>query len=124
VSDDGLGLVRVTGRLMVAVAGVVLMLAFFNLRSRLCYQGPDYSILFWMAAYAGIVGLGLLLFRRWAAILLAVTWGGVGIASIVGASVGVLRGGSLFALVAAIGYGVPLCWIPFLILRKWKLLRW
>ncbi len=122
--DSRLVLPRTIGQIMMFGGAVVLVLFFFNLRSRLHYHGPDYSLLFWVAACAEIIGIGLLFFKKWAAVLLAVTWCGVGAASIVGASLSAMRGGSWFAWVAAIVYGVPLCWIPIRILRRWPLLRW
>jgi hypothetical protein len=58
------------GKFALLAAGIVLFLGAINVRSRLRYGGPDYSFLFWIAAYLAVTGIGLIRSRKWALLLL------------------------------------------------------
>ena len=58
------------GYLMLVMAAFVLLLFVMNLRSRIYYQGPNYSFLVWIFIYCFITGVGLLRLRKWAVISL------------------------------------------------------
>lgn len=64
--------VRVVAYLVLAFSFCVLVLFFANLHSRLRYGGADYSFLGYLAVYGSLVGFGLVRFRRWAWLLMAI----------------------------------------------------
>lgn len=76
-------LFRALGYLSIALAIVLLILFLANLRSRLLYNGPDYSPLLWMSIYCGAVGIGLVYLKKWAVALFAVSTLAIGIFIIV-----------------------------------------
>jgi hypothetical protein len=52
------------------LSSALLFLYLGNLRSRLYFGGPNWGFLLWLAAYSAITGTGLVLLRKWGAVLL------------------------------------------------------
>jgi hypothetical protein len=67
---DGKAIFQRLGYAALILASLLLFLYVMNLRSRFYYSGPDYSFLFWLFAWAASAGVGLLLSRKWALLLL------------------------------------------------------
>jgi hypothetical protein len=122
MSTDTSSLIRITGRLVLFMAAVFLLLFLANLRSRLYYHGPNYSFLFWMFFYCILTGIGLLKGRKWAAILLFLP----GILSVVIFVYSWTKGASVPMPRALLNYGylAVLLAIPTAMLRSWHELRW
>src|SRR6266536_6567935 len=61
---------QLLGYATLMLACFFLLLYGMNLRSRFYYNALNYSFFFWLFAWAGTVGVGLLLLRKWALLLL------------------------------------------------------
>jgi hypothetical protein len=68
--SDGKLIIQRLGYAALIAASFLLFLYVMNLRSRFYYNGPDYSFLFWLFGWAAAAGVGLLLLRKWALLLL------------------------------------------------------
>jgi hypothetical protein len=104
------------------LASLLLLLYTLNLRSRSYYNGPDYSFLFWLFAWAATAGVGLLLLRKWALLLLFFP----GLAFSVVLCVGLVKSPGIAAWVIVVNVlfvGLTIA-IPIVLLRHWKTLRW
>lgn len=104
------------------LASLLLFLYVMNLRSRFYYNGPDYSFLFWLFAWAATAGVGLLLLRKWALLLLFLP--GIAFSAVLG--VGVTRSSAIAGWVLGVNLlfvGVTVA-APIVLLRFWKVLRW
>ena len=99
-----------------------LLLYGMNLRSRFYYNAPNYSFFFWLFAWAGTVGVGLLLLRKWALLLLLLP----GIAFSVVLYVGLIKSSGMGVWVIAVNVlfvGLTFA-VPTALLRFWRTLRW
>ena len=125
MATKGSLLFRRVGYITLFMSGVFLLLSVENLRSVVYYHGPVsvYGTLFAMSLFCGVSGIGLLMMKKWAVILLFLP----------GAVVSAIF---LYATVAKGAY-VPMPWalldigfvlivlgIPALMLRQWNALRW
>src|SRR5207244_11278803 len=70
IFPDSKAIFQRLGYATLILASFLLLLYVMNLRSRFYYNGPDYSFLFWLFAWAATAGIGLLLLRKWAVDLL------------------------------------------------------
>jgi hypothetical protein len=104
------------------LASFLLLLFLANLRSRFYYNGPDYGFLFWLFAWALAVGVGLLLLRKWAVVLLFLP--DIAFAAIVCA--GLLKPSEIapWAIVANVLFVAVTVAVPMGLLRYWKTLHW
>ena len=57
---------RIVGSFGVIIAVLFWHLYYMNFRSRMYYDGPNWSFLGWIAAYFTVTGIGLLLLQKWA----------------------------------------------------------
>jgi len=113
--------VRLIGRLTLGVAGLMLFLFISNIRSRIYYNGPNWSFLFWIFLYCAITGVGLVRLKKWAVIALFLP--GIlftlifiyGMSKQPNLSPGSLVTVSMLALLVG---------IPAIMLRHWNELRW
>lgn len=113
------GFVWRIGYITLVVSGFVLLLFAMNVRSRIYYHGPNYSFLFWIFLYSAITGIGLLRFKKWAAVLLLVP--GICVTALFIYAVFV-RGAHLqmpWGLLNVVFAGILLA-IPIFILRHWS----
>jgi hypothetical protein len=122
MSSDSKAIFQVSGYATLILASLLLFLYLMNLRSRFYYNGPDYSFLFWLFAWAATAGVGLLLLRKWALVLLFLP----GIAFTVILVVGLLKSSGIAAWAIAVNVlfvSVTVA-VPIVLLRYWKTLRW
>ena len=114
--------IRITGRLILFVAAIFLLLFLANLRSRFYYHGPNYGFLFWMFSYCVLTGIGLLKLRKWAVILMFLP----GFLTIAIFVFSWTKGASVPLPWALLNYGflATLLLIPVVMLRKWHEMRW
>jgi hypothetical protein len=104
------------------LASLLLLLYMLNLRSRFYYNGPHYSFLFWLFAWAAAAGVGLFLLRKWGLLLLF--FPGLGLSVVL--CVGLVKSSGIAAwviLVNVLFVGLTIA-IPIVLLRHWKTLRW
>ncbi len=122
MSSDCKAVFQVFGYAALGLASLLLFLYLMNLRSRFYYHGPDYSFLFWLFAWAATAGVGLLLLRRWALVLLFVP----GIAFSVILVIGLLKSSGIAAWAIAVNvlFVSATIAVPMVLLRYWKTLRW
>lgn len=72
-------LFRGFGYVAIGFAAVLGVLSLLNLRSRIFYNGPNYSPLGWMSIYWAALGVGLMYLKKWAVALFVVSMSGIGI---------------------------------------------
>jgi hypothetical protein len=60
---------RILGIFGLLIAVLFWGLYLMNLRSRILYHGSNWSFLGWIAAYFTVMGIGLILQRKWAILL-------------------------------------------------------
>ena len=110
------------GYAALTLASLLLFLYLMNLRSRFYYNGPDYGFLFWLFAWAAAAGVGLLLLRKWALLLLFLP--GIAFSAVFGFGLAKSSGMPTWAIaVNGVFVGVIVA-VPFVLLRFWKNLRW
>ena len=122
MSSDSKAIFQAFGYATLILASVFLFLYLMNLRSRFYYNGPDYSFLFWLFAWAITAGVGLLLLRKWALVLLFLP----GIAFSVILVIGLLKSSRIAAWAIAMNvlFVSATVAVPIALLRYWKTLRW
>jgi hypothetical protein len=121
LSDEKLIIQRLGYAALIA-ASFLLFLYVMNLRSRFYYNGLDYSLLFWLFGWAAAAGVGLLLLRKWALLLLffpaiafsLVIWKGLANSS----------GLPSWAVVVNLLFVSVTVAAPIVLLRFWNILRW
>jgi hypothetical protein len=114
--------VRILGLLGLLIAVLFWCLYAMNVRSRIFYHGPDWSLLGWIAAYFTVTGVGLLMLRKWALLLSFLP----AIAILVPLTIAWRRGQSLpmpYILLVALHVAVVII-VPGILLRSWRLLKW
>jgi hypothetical protein len=120
--SDSKALFRRLGYSALILASLLLFLYVMNLRSRFYYNGPDYSFLLWLFAWAAMAGVGLLLLRKWALLLLFLP--GIAFSAVLCVSLAKSSGIATWAVaVNALFVGVTVA-VPIVLLRFWKTLRW
>ena len=122
IFPDSKAIFQRLGYATLILASFLLLLYVMNLRSRFYYNGPAYSFLFWLFAWAATAGIGLLLLRKWAVVLLFFP----GIAFAVILCVGLLKslGIATWAIVINLLFVAITVAVPIVLLRYWRILRW
>ena len=110
---------RAFGYLTLAFAAILFLLFLANLRSRLLYHGPNYSLLLAMSIYCGLVSIGLIRQRKWGVTLFVLSMMAVGLFMIVR---GAIETPFPWTLVN-IGLGILCCLPSIPAVHCWKQLR-
>jgi hypothetical protein len=114
--------VRILGILGLFFAALFGALYLMNLRSRILYDGPNWSFLGWIAAYFTATGIELLMLRKWALLLSFLP----AIAILVPFAIAWCRNRPLtmpVILLEVTQIGVMII-VPGILLRNWPLLKW
>ena len=122
-SLNGLAKVRALGVASVALGFCLLGLALLNLRSGLTYGAPKWCPPLLVGAfYWGLVGFGMICYRKWAASTFTTSTVAIGVSMVLGSIWLSIKTGNLWALVN-IPYGVVLCLPLFPTVSSWRELR-
>jgi hypothetical protein len=120
---SGLAKIRALGITSVALASCLLGLALLNLRSGLTYGAPKWwPPLLVGAFYWGLLGFGMIYYRKWAASIFTTSTAAIGVSMVLGSIWLTVKTGNLWALVN-IPYGVALCLPLVPTVLSWRELR-
>jgi hypothetical protein len=113
---------KTLGYAVLALASLLLLLYAMNVRSRLFYNGPDYSFMLWLFAWAATSGIGLLLMRKWALLLLFLP----GFTFSIVLCVGLMKSSGIapWAILPNVLFVCVTVAAPIALLRFWKALPW
>jgi hypothetical protein len=108
--------VRVLGYFALVLAASLFLLYLSNVRAHFYYGAAYLSSLLYIAAYALFVGLGLLRLRKWAAIMLALSF------CVTGMTLGALtiaKDHTLTTVTLAVFWAAVLCLPAVIVARSW-----
>lgn len=115
--------IRALGVISVAFACGLLTLTLLNLRSWLMYAGPKWwPPLLMGACFWGVLGLGMVYYKKWAASIFTISTAGIGVSMIVGPLLLSIKTGNLWVL-ANIPFGIGLCLPIAPTVVSWRELR-
>lgn len=108
-------LFRGFGYVAIGFAMVLEVLFLLNLRSRIVYNGPNYSALAWMGIYWAALGVGLLYLKKWAVALFVVSMSAIGIFVVVRAIIETPFPWTLVNIALGLAFCIPFvpavrCW--------------
>jgi hypothetical protein len=122
-SIEGPVAVRILGVISLMFASGLFLLTFLNIRSWLLYAGPKWwPTLLLGACYWGVLGLGMVYYRKWAAFIFATSATVIGLSMIVGPLWMSIKTGNLWVL-ANVPFGVGFCLPTVATVISWRELR-
>jgi len=115
--------IRVLGVISLIFASGLLLLGLLNVRPWLVYAGPKWWPPLLMAAcYWGVLGLGMVNYKRWSASIFVISASGIGLWMVEGAILLSIKTGNLWVL-ANVPFGLALCLPIIPTIASWRQLR-
>jgi|CZKJ01.1.fsa_nt_gi hypothetical protein len=110
---------REFGYLAIGFAAILVLLFLLNLRSRINYGGPNYSLLGLMSIYWAALGVGLMQLKKWAVALFVASMAAIGVFVVIRSIIETPFPWTLANIALGLVFCVPL--VPAL--RCWNALR-